>query len=83
MPKKFVEKKPPVGEGEWYSIYQNNRVELFASGSYLDFYKVRVAGERPKYFFGETAWMNAARITHDHAHYHEWEAISSAIQRNE
>jgi hypothetical protein len=35
------------------------------SDRYYDFYKAVVEGERPKYFFGESAWMNCQRYVVD------------------
>jgi hypothetical protein len=35
------------------------------SDRYYDFYKIIAEGERPKYFFGETAWMDVQRVAVD------------------
>ena len=38
---------------------------MYESDKYHDFYKVEPAGERAKYFFGETAWMDTQRFAVD------------------
>jgi hypothetical protein len=35
------------------------------SDQFCDFYKLVAEGERPKYFFGESAWMNVQRMAVD------------------
>jgi hypothetical protein len=32
---------------------------------YYDFYKLVIEGQRPKYFFGESAWMDVQRLAVD------------------
>jgi hypothetical protein len=32
---------------------------------YYDFYRLVIDGERPKYFFGETAWMKVQNLAVD------------------
>jgi hypothetical protein len=45
---------------DWYKHYQSDRVTVEqAIDPLCDFYKVTVAGQRPKYFFGECAWMDS------------------------
>jgi hypothetical protein len=39
------------------------------SDRYADFYKLVIDGQRPKYFFGETAWMDVQRVAIDKVGY--------------
>jgi hypothetical protein len=32
-------------------------VKVYEADNYYDYYKVTAGNDRPKYFFGETAWM--------------------------
>jgi hypothetical protein len=46
------------------------------SDRYYDFYKIITEGERPKYFFGETAWMDAQRMAIDKVGYQGYNVFS-------
>lgn len=46
------------------------------SDAYCDFYKVVIEGSRPKYFFGETAWMDAQRLAIDKVGYQGYNVFS-------
>lgn len=66
-------KKPKVSDvAAWHLIYTSpkvtvERAERLKSGTgWLEFYRVTVFGQRPKYFFGESAWMDARRLASDH-----------------
>jgi hypothetical protein len=65
MGKSVVDKKPSVSSTTWTRIFHNGGVRVYESDRYEDFYKVEPAGERPKYFFGETAWMDTQRFAVD------------------
>jgi len=59
--------RPKVSEvKDWYELFQSEKVGVHTAIDPLcDFYKVTAAGQRPKYFFGETAWMDAQRHASD------------------
>jgi hypothetical protein len=61
----YVDKKPSVKNTTWTRIFHYNTAQVMESDRYCDFYKAVVEGERPKYFFGESAWMNCQRYVVD------------------
>jgi hypothetical protein len=67
--KEHVSKRPSVTATKWKRIFHNDKVEVFESENYHDYYKVLInaRGERPKYFFGETAWMDCQRYAVDNS----------------
>lgn len=65
MNKIYADKKPSVSSTTWTRIFHNGGVRVYESDRYHDFYKVEPAGEKPKYFFGETAWMKTQSFAVD------------------
>lgn len=65
MSKVFVSKKPAAGSTTWTRIFHNTGVEVYEADKYQDYYKVVAKPDRPKYFFGETAWMDTQRYAVD------------------
>ncbi len=61
----FVDKKPSVSSTTWTRIFHNSGVEVYEADKYEDYYKVVSKSDRPKYFFGETAWMDTQRYAVD------------------
>jgi hypothetical protein len=61
----YVDKKPRVNDTTWTRIFHYNTIQVLESDRYYDFYKIIAEGERPKYFFGETAWMDVQRVAVD------------------
>lgn len=62
-----ADKKPPVSSTTWTRIFHNSGVEVYEADKYYDFYKVTPKNSKPKYFFGESAWMNAQRFAVDNS----------------
>lgn len=62
-----VDKKPSVSSTNWTRIFHNDKVEVYEADRYYDFYKVTPKNSKPKYFFGETAWMDAQRFAVDNS----------------
>ena len=62
-----VDKKPSVSSTNWTRIFHNDKVEVYEADKYYDFYKVTPKNSKPKYFFGETAWMDAQRFAVDNS----------------
>jgi hypothetical protein len=66
--KLLADKRPSVGSTTWTRIFHNEGVEVYSADKYLDYYKVAPKnGSRPKYFFGELAWMNTQRFAVDNS----------------
>jgi len=65
MDKEIAFSRPSAGSTTWTRIFHNGGVRVYESDKYYDYYKVEPAGERAKYFFGETAWMDAQRFAVD------------------
>lgn len=59
--KEFANKKPSVNSTTWSRVYHDEGVAVYSSDKYFDFYKLTATGKRPKYYFGETAWMDVQR----------------------
>ena len=62
---RYVDKKPSVSSTTWTRLFHYNTVQVMESDRYYDFYKLVVEGQRAKYFFGETAWMDVQRMAVD------------------
>jgi hypothetical protein len=65
--KTYADRKPSVGSTTWTRIFHNNGVQVYEADKYYDFYKVTPGSGKPKYFFGEAAWMNAQRFAVDNS----------------
>ena len=61
----YADKRPSVGSTSWTQIFHSNGTYVFEADKYYDFYRVTSGSDRPKYFFGETAWMNCQRYVVD------------------
>lgn len=62
--------KPKASEQTWNRIMHEANVRVYESEEHPDFYfKVEVNGQRPKYFYGETAWMDYQRYASDNISY--------------
>ena len=61
----YVDKKPRVNDTTWTRIFHYDTVQVMESDRYCDFYKLVVEGQRAKYFFGESAWMDVQRMAVD------------------
>ena len=67
MTKVYAEKKPSVGSTTWTRIFHNGEVDVYEADKYYDFYKVSPKNGKPKYFFGESAWMSTQRFAVDNS----------------
>jgi hypothetical protein len=62
--------RPKASEQVWHRIFHQGGVEAYEAHDYKDFYiKVLVEGKRPKYFWGETAWVDYQRYASDNIRY--------------
>lgn len=76
MPQIQVDKRPPVSSTTWKRIFHNEGVEVYEADKYYDYYKVIPKGGRSKYFFGESAWMNAQRFAVDNSDFSAYSVFS-------
>jgi hypothetical protein len=67
MTQVYADKKPSVSSTTWTRIFHNGGVSVYEADKYYDFYKVSPGSGKPKYFFGETAWMDAQRFAVDNS----------------
>lgn len=74
--KVLANKKPSVSSTTWTRIFHNEGVDVYEADKYLDFYKVTPKGGKPKYFFGETAWMDTQRYAVDHSDFSAYSIFS-------
>lgn len=66
-------RRPSVKDVNSWTLHENSNdtAKVYVADiEYGFFYKVEVPGKRPKYFYGETAWQDAARYAGDQ---HRWE----------
>jgi hypothetical protein len=63
----YADKKPSVNSTTWSQIFHNTGVTVYEADKYYDFYKVTPKNGKPKYFFGESAWMSAQRFAVDNS----------------
>ena len=61
----YADKKPSVSSTTWKGIWHEKDVKVYEADRYYDFYKIIAGSDRPKYFFGETAWMDTQRYVVD------------------
>lgn len=65
MNKIYIGKKPSVNSTTWTRMFHSDGVSVYDSDKYQDFYKVVPQDDRPRYFFGEQAWMDCQRFVVD------------------
>lgn len=62
-------RRPSVRDVSKWTFHEENSNQTakvyVADIDYGFFYKVEVPGQRPKYFYGETAWQDARRYADD------------------
>jgi hypothetical protein len=58
--------RPKASEQHWHRVFHNGIVTVSEAHDYRDFYyMVEVKGDRPKYFWGETAYADYQRYAYD------------------
>ena len=67
MNKVWADRKPLVSEvDEWIQTYHaSTGVKIYEASNYYDYYKFTVDKKRPRFFFGETAWVDVQRYALD------------------
>ena len=61
----YANKRPSISSTGWIQIFHNSDIKVYEADRYYDYYKVTPGSDRPKYFFGETAWMDCQRFVVD------------------
>lgn len=62
----YADKKPKVSEvTSWTRFFHTNNISVYEADNFYDYYKVVPSQGKPKYFFGETAWMKAQNYAVD------------------
>ena len=62
----IADRKPLVSEVEsWDRVFHQEGVYIYEASNYEDYFKCTVGSNRPKYFFGETAYMDVQRYALD------------------
>jgi len=66
MNKIIADRKPLVSEvSGWTRTFHQEGVCVYEADNYEDYFKCTVGSNRPKYFFGETAYMDVQRYALD------------------
>jgi len=62
-----MSRKPLVSSANWEKIIDADKVSIYKDSNpdNWEYYKVVITGERPKYFYGETAWSDYRRYVYD------------------
>ena len=61
-------RKPKVSQVTgWTDLFHDDAVEVSVAGNHPYFYRVRPAGARPRYFYGESAYHEARAFAADHS----------------
>lgn len=58
--------RPKVGDMTWRRIYHSKFAEVFEADEDDFFFKVVKTGDKPKYFYGETAFQDYQRYVYDY-----------------
>jgi len=67
-----MSKKPLVSTAIWEKIFNADEVTIYKDSNpdNWEYYKVVITGERPKYFYGESAWSDYPRYVYDKGNLH-------------
>lgn len=57
--------KPKASTMTWSLLWRNKQADVFAALEDDAYFKVAIFGQRPKYFYGETAWSDTQRYVAD------------------
>jgi hypothetical protein len=58
-------KHPPVGSAKWFNLFSDEKVNVYQDTNDDIFFKVIIAGNKPKYFYNETVWSDVPRYVAD------------------
>jgi hypothetical protein len=57
--------KPKASEMSWSLIWRNSQLDVYVAKQDDAYFKIAVFGEKPKYFYGESAWSAVQRYVVD------------------
>lgn len=57
--------KPKAADQTWRRVFHNAAAEVYQSEEHHNYYKVVTNGKRPKYFYGDNAYMDYQRHVYD------------------
>lgn len=69
-------KHPSVGSASWHSQFADDNVKVYQDGNDDIFFKVVIKGQRPKYFYNETAWSDVNRYCADELGINYWSVLN-------
>ena len=69
-------KHPPVNSARWHSVFADDQCKIYQDGNDDIFFKVLIKGQRPKYFYNETAHSDVARHCSDHLGFAYWSVLN-------
>ena len=69
-------KHPPVGGALWHSLFADDNCKVYQDGNDDIFFKVIIKGQRPKYFYNETAHSDVARYCSDELGIRYWSVLN-------
>jgi hypothetical protein len=69
-------KMPPVSSASWHAMFIDDNVKVFQDGNDDIYFKVVIKGQRPKYFYNETAHSDVARYCADELGIQYWGVLS-------
>lgn len=73
-------KHPPVNSAKWYQAFSDENVTVLQDENDSIFFKVTLKGQRPKYFYNETAHSDVARYCADELGIRYWSVLDQGDQ---
>ena len=71
-----MSRKPSVSSAKWYQFWDQNGATCSYDENNLSFLKLKLPNQRVKYFYGENAHSDAARLAGDEGYQGLWQAIN-------
>ena len=69
-------RRPPVNSARWHSVFVDDQCKIYQDGNDDIFFKVLIKGQRPKYFYNETAHSDVARYCSDELGISYWSVLN-------
>lgn len=57
--------KPKASDMTWSLLWRNQQADVYAALEDDAYFKIVIFGQRPKYFYGESAWSDTQRYVAD------------------
>ena len=68
-------KHPSPSTASWHNLFCDDKVSVYQDGNDEIFFKVVIKGQRPKYFYNETAWSDVPRYCSDELGLKYWSVL--------